>query len=298
MNNEYRVPKGKVLGLRTTPLSMVSTADFVWPTQGYAAAPDWRNDDQPGGGLHALLWGEGDESHFSRVNTNFQVVEIDEKAVIDLGGKVKFPNCNVIYTGDENGARQLLHTARLPAPEPTVTAAAPETPTQQQAQGMPAYQEAKTIVSNPSYTQTAYTAPVYSRDTTPTHDPLVAAMLGGAALVGVVGGAVLAILTTGLLIAAALPVATMLVYAWKFRAAIWHGALFLMDCVEMALRLPFVLAYRGLQMAVQTAKTRQAQPVPALDVLADEPVLVMELPIAIMDWPRKNEKVTVKHGDK
>lgn len=296
--NNYRVPKGKVLGLRTTPTNGVSTNDFVWPTQGYAAAPDWRNDDQPGGGLHALLWGEGDESHFSRVNTNFQVVEMDEKSVVDLGGKVKFPSCNVLYTGDEEGARRLLETARLPEPTPASTTPA-ETPTappaQQYAPERPVYQAMNTS----SYTQTTYTAPVYS-NTTPTPDPILAALLIGLAIVGVGGIAALALLFVGLAFAAALPVATALVYAWKFRSAIWHGALFLVDCVEATLRWPFVLAYRGLQMAVEATQAGpQAQSCVSMpESPGIEPALVMDLPIMVTDWPmRKMATVEVNRGN-
>ena len=49
----------EILVLRDVKPDMTSHGGFVWPKHGHVAAPDWRDDNQCGGGLHGLPWGVG-----------------------------------------------------------------------------------------------------------------------------------------------------------------------------------------------------------------------------------------------
>ena len=82
---------------------------FVWPKKGKVTAPDWEPTAECGHGLHALLNGEGDSGLLSwDDSTLWQVVRFDATTMVDLGGKVKFPCCDVIHTGTRATATACL----------------------------------------------------------------------------------------------------------------------------------------------------------------------------------------------
>ena len=90
--------KGDAYILRTCNADMTSHNGFTWPKSGMVEAPDWRDDDECGGGLHGFLWGNGcgglaDWSN----NAVWIVARVTEW--IDLGGKVKFPRAEVVFCG-------------------------------------------------------------------------------------------------------------------------------------------------------------------------------------------------------
>ena len=92
-----------MLILRTCYADMTSRGGFVWPTDGPVEAPDWDPELRCGGGLHGLLWGEGDGQLLDWSPTaRWLVVEVDEYA--DLKGKVKFPRGRVVHCGDRASA--------------------------------------------------------------------------------------------------------------------------------------------------------------------------------------------------
>ena len=98
-----------VLVLRTCNADMTSTNGFRWPESGPVEAPDWNPAPQCGGGLHGLLWGEGDGSLLSWTpDARWLVVEVPAGTTVDLGGKVKFPRGVVVYCGDRFGATAYL----------------------------------------------------------------------------------------------------------------------------------------------------------------------------------------------
>ena len=107
-----KMKKGKVLILRTSNADGTSHGGFVWPKKGHVEAPDWKPTKECGNGLHGAQKGVGDSSLFNwSPDALWQIVEVDEATIIDLGGKVKFPAGNVIYTGDRAGATALIYAA-------------------------------------------------------------------------------------------------------------------------------------------------------------------------------------------
>ena len=95
----------KVLVLRTCAADMTAYGGFVWPRRGVVKAPDWSPEPVCGKGLHGLLHGEGDGNLLSwEPNAKWLVIEVDEKRVVDLGSKVKFPSGKVVFCGDRLGA--------------------------------------------------------------------------------------------------------------------------------------------------------------------------------------------------
>ena len=100
-----------VLILRTCDKDGKSYGGFQWPLEVGATctAPDWSAEPECGHGLHGALWGEGDGSLFSwRIDAVWMVVETDAAAVVDLGGKVKFPSCVIRHVGNRMTATAYL----------------------------------------------------------------------------------------------------------------------------------------------------------------------------------------------
>jgi len=105
-----------VLVLRTCAADMTARGGFRWPMEGPVAAPDWDPAPVCGGGLHGLLWGEGNGQLLSwEPGAKWLVVEVEKRAIVDLGGeKVKFPRGVVVHVGDQRSATEYL-LARAPA---------------------------------------------------------------------------------------------------------------------------------------------------------------------------------------
>ena len=94
-----------VLVLRTCGPKMESYGGFIWPEAGTVRAPDWSPVASCGSGLHGLLWGEGDGSLMDwKPEAKWLVCRVAKDSIIDLGGKVKFPSCEVIFCGDRFAA--------------------------------------------------------------------------------------------------------------------------------------------------------------------------------------------------
>jgi hypothetical protein len=78
---------------------------FVWPESGPVSCPDWNPRTGCGNGLHGLLWGEGDGSLLNWYDdAKWLVVAVDRSLIVDLGGKVKFPEGDVAFCGGRAGA--------------------------------------------------------------------------------------------------------------------------------------------------------------------------------------------------
>ena len=102
----------KHLILRTCSAAMRSYGGFQWPRSGPVAAPDWNPAPQCGNGLHGFLRGEGDGS-LAEWGSNAMWLVAEVETFVDLGGKVKFPNAEVIFVGTRLEATALVR-ARYP----------------------------------------------------------------------------------------------------------------------------------------------------------------------------------------
>jgi hypothetical protein len=88
---------------------MTAHGGFKWPEQGHVAAPDWSSQKICGYGLHGLLWGQGDGSHLCfDEGAKWLVVRVAADSIVDLEGKVKFPEGEVVYCGTQDEATQLI----------------------------------------------------------------------------------------------------------------------------------------------------------------------------------------------
>ena len=93
--------------LRTCAADMSSYGGFIWPTEGYVAAPDWRDTRECGFGLHGFLMGEGDGSLASwDPDAKWIVAGINEW--VELDGKVKAPEAWVVHCGDRLSAVEYI----------------------------------------------------------------------------------------------------------------------------------------------------------------------------------------------
>jgi hypothetical protein len=103
----------KSLVLRVCKSEGRSSHGFVWPlTVGAVVmAPDWRDTKECGNGLHGWLYGQGDHScssHWAEPGAVWLVLEVESASMIDLGGKVKFPECVVRFAGDMKSVADYL----------------------------------------------------------------------------------------------------------------------------------------------------------------------------------------------
>jgi hypothetical protein len=99
------------LVLRSCNEDMSSKNGFVWPGVGeVATAPDWIANDECGAGLHGWLYGQGDHSCSSYLDTTSKwlVVEVEEAGIIMLGGKCKFQSGTVRFVGAKADAAAFL----------------------------------------------------------------------------------------------------------------------------------------------------------------------------------------------
>jgi len=97
----------KAYMLRTCAADMTAYGGFKWPKEGDVIAPDWSSAKVCGGGLHGLLWGEGDGSLLDWTDSaKWLVCGIDEW--VELDGKVKSPRATVIYSGTKEEAAALI----------------------------------------------------------------------------------------------------------------------------------------------------------------------------------------------
>lgn len=95
------------LVLRTCRPDLRSYGGFQWPKMGEARAPDWNPDPAvPGGGLHGLLWGEGNYAFL--YGDVFMVLEVFADEVVALDGVVKFPRCGVMFVGGQREATEMI----------------------------------------------------------------------------------------------------------------------------------------------------------------------------------------------
>ncbi len=98
-----------LVALRTCDANMQSRGGFQWPGVGETVtAPDWTDNQECGGGLHGLLWGQGDWSLLARDETARWVVFKPLGEMSHLGGKIKCESAEVLFIGGRLDAWQFL----------------------------------------------------------------------------------------------------------------------------------------------------------------------------------------------
>lgn len=110
------------LVLRVCREDFTSHNGFDWPSEVGAEviAPDWRQNNNCGNGLHGWLYGQGDVTcvdHWERAEAKWLVLEVESSTIVMLGGKVKFPRAVVRFVGDRRSAAAyvLEHESRAKA---------------------------------------------------------------------------------------------------------------------------------------------------------------------------------------
>jgi hypothetical protein len=99
--------------LRTTDKNGKAHGGFQWPMRvgAIVEAPDWDAKPECGHGLHGLKDGLGNASHlFSASDAVWWIVKADD--AVDLGGKHKFPRCEVVALGDHATVTAALYALR------------------------------------------------------------------------------------------------------------------------------------------------------------------------------------------
>ena len=98
-----------LVALRTCDADMQSRGGFQWPGVGETVtAPDWTDSQECGGGLHGLLWGQGDWSLLATDETAKWVVFRPVGEMSHLGGKIKCESAEVLFIGARLDAWQFL----------------------------------------------------------------------------------------------------------------------------------------------------------------------------------------------
>jgi len=108
--SKFKPKKGHVLCLKSVKANMEAAHNgFIWPKSGVCKAPDWKATKECGNGLHAFLWGSGDADLIcADSDANWLVLSVVEPTIIDLEGKVKFPECEVVFCGDRETAVSII----------------------------------------------------------------------------------------------------------------------------------------------------------------------------------------------
>jgi hypothetical protein len=110
--NEGERSEPRVLILRTCKADMSSSYDktFKWPKAGKVVCPDWDPTPKCGNGLYGHLWGGGWQCvlDFSP-DSVWMVCAVDPDKIVDLDGKVKFSECEVVFCGSRIDATQYIY---------------------------------------------------------------------------------------------------------------------------------------------------------------------------------------------
>jgi hypothetical protein len=108
----------KVLVIKTVNSDMTAYGYFKYPEKGLVKAPDWDPIPECGKGLHGLLWGEGNANLLNwDPDAKWLAIEVDPDTLVDLEGKVKFPEGEVVCCGDR---KTVTDYVRERAPNGTV----------------------------------------------------------------------------------------------------------------------------------------------------------------------------------
>ena len=111
----FKPQDGYILCLKSLPANLKAYEGFQWPKIGHVIAPDWKPIHDCGNGLHAFRWGVGDVGlACMEEGAKWLVLNVKEDGIIDLGGKIKFEQCEVVYCGARDIAISIIQ-AHAPA---------------------------------------------------------------------------------------------------------------------------------------------------------------------------------------
>ena len=97
------------LVMRTCDAERQGYGGFQYPKRGAVSAPDWKQNNECGQGLHGWLWGEGDGALGDwSAEAVWLVLEVVSTSIVSLGGKVKFPGGTVVHCGNRDTASRFL----------------------------------------------------------------------------------------------------------------------------------------------------------------------------------------------
>ena len=101
------------LVMRVCRADFSSHGGFVWPSAvgSEVTAPDWKQNNACGNGLHGWIYGQGDVScvdHWAQPDAKWLVLEVESSTIIMLGGKAKFPRAVVRFVGDRASAAAFI----------------------------------------------------------------------------------------------------------------------------------------------------------------------------------------------
>jgi hypothetical protein len=104
--------KNEILVIRSVAKDMISHNGFKYPAKGPVSAPDWKDDDQCGHGLHGLPWGVGGSYCASHTDNDYLwlVIRVDtskgnyQHGTGNMGDKCKFHKGVVEFCGSNPDA--------------------------------------------------------------------------------------------------------------------------------------------------------------------------------------------------
>ena len=101
-------PKTESLVLRACRADLTSRNGFSWKNK-HVKAPDWSPTPECGQGLHGWLNGQGDPDAWKHQDDDkWLILAVKTSTVVDLRGKVKFPNARKLYVGSKVETASLL----------------------------------------------------------------------------------------------------------------------------------------------------------------------------------------------
>ena len=105
MAKKKKAPTWDALVIRTANKDRRSHGGFQWPESGIVECPDWKPTQSCGNGLHGLIDGVGNYALLSTEHDAvWQILRVVRSECIEIDGKVKFPRCEVVYSGTMHGA--------------------------------------------------------------------------------------------------------------------------------------------------------------------------------------------------
>jgi hypothetical protein len=103
------MPAKKIYILRTCDANLTSYNGFKWKAKGKVVCADWDPKAKCGNGLHGLAKGEGEGVLLNwATDAKWLVFWAYENQLVDIEGKCKVPEANVVHCGDQLSATNYI----------------------------------------------------------------------------------------------------------------------------------------------------------------------------------------------